>query len=116
MRPSTRRLLELALEITVPIVILAVLWAWTSQSETFYYPPLSDVFERFADNWEALRYAQLFYGSLELIDTRLSKILADATAAPTTQPDTTTPSPCPARRVRRPAPSRKQVWTRRCET
>jgi ABC-type nitrate/sulfonate/bicarbonate transport system permease component len=28
-----------------------VLWAWTSQSETFYYPPLSDVFERFADNW-----------------------------------------------------------------
>jgi ABC-type nitrate/sulfonate/bicarbonate transport system permease component len=41
----------LALEITVPIVILAVLWAWTSQSETFYYPPLSDVFERFADNW-----------------------------------------------------------------
>jgi hypothetical protein len=38
--------------------------------------------ERFADNWEALRYAQLFYGSLELIDTRLSKILADATVAP----------------------------------
>ena len=32
-------------------MILAVLWAWTAQSETFYYPPLSDVFERFADNW-----------------------------------------------------------------
>jgi ABC-type nitrate/sulfonate/bicarbonate transport system permease component len=39
------------LEILVPIGIVAVLWAWTSQSDTFYYPPLSDVFERFADTW-----------------------------------------------------------------
>jgi ABC-type nitrate/sulfonate/bicarbonate transport system permease component len=51
MTPRTRHLLELALEILVPIGIVAVLWAWTSQSDTFYYPPLSDVFERFADTW-----------------------------------------------------------------
>ena len=51
MSARTRRLLELGLEIVVPIGIVAILWAWTSQSETFYYPPLSDVFERFADNW-----------------------------------------------------------------
>jgi ABC-type nitrate/sulfonate/bicarbonate transport system permease component len=51
MNARTRRLLELVLEILVPIGIVAVLWAWTAQSDTFYYPPLSDVFDRFADNW-----------------------------------------------------------------
>jgi ABC-type nitrate/sulfonate/bicarbonate transport system permease component len=50
-RPRTRQLLELCLEILVPLGIVAVLWAWTAQSDTFYYPPLSDVFDRFADNW-----------------------------------------------------------------
>ena len=51
MRPRTRHMLELVLEIVVPIGIVAVLWAWTAQSDTFYYPPLSDVFDRFKDNW-----------------------------------------------------------------
>jgi ABC-type nitrate/sulfonate/bicarbonate transport system permease component len=49
--PRTRRIAELALEVVVPVVIVAVLWAWTSQSETFYYPPLEDVFQEFGDNW-----------------------------------------------------------------
>lgn len=35
----------------------------------------------FRDQWDALRYAQVFYGVLERIDTRLSKILADSAAA-----------------------------------
>jgi len=35
----------------------------------------------FRDQWEALRYAQVFYGVLERIDTRLSTILADTAAA-----------------------------------
>ncbi|MEO3927001.1 hypothetical protein ABGB07_24500 [Micromonosporaceae bacterium B7E4] len=35
----------------------------------------------FRDQWEALRYAQVFYGVLERIDARLSKILADSAAA-----------------------------------
>ena len=51
MSARSRRLLELALEIAVPVAIVALLWAWTSQSDTFYYPPLSDVLDRFADNW-----------------------------------------------------------------
>jgi ABC-type nitrate/sulfonate/bicarbonate transport system permease component len=51
MRPRTRRLLELALETAVPIAIVAVLWVWTASSDTFYYPPLSDVLDRFADTW-----------------------------------------------------------------
>ena len=35
----------------------------------------------FRDQWDALRYAQVFYGVLDRIDTRLSKILADSAAA-----------------------------------
>jgi hypothetical protein len=42
MNARTRQMLELALEIVVPIAIVGLLWAWTSQSDTFYYPPLSD--------------------------------------------------------------------------
>jgi hypothetical protein len=35
----------------------------------------------FRDQWDALRYAQVYYGVLDRIDTRLSKILADSAAA-----------------------------------
>ncbi|MEV0806336.1 hypothetical protein [Micromonospora sp. NPDC050200] len=35
----------------------------------------------FRDQWDALRYAQVFYGVLDRIDSRLSKILADSAAA-----------------------------------
>lgn len=37
--------------------------------------------EMFRDQWDALRYAQVFYGALDRIDARLSKILADSAAA-----------------------------------
>jgi len=64
MTPKARRLAELALEIIVPIVLVAILWVWTSQSDTFYYPPLSDVFERFADNWLFERFGSDVWPSL----------------------------------------------------
>jgi ABC-type nitrate/sulfonate/bicarbonate transport system permease component len=64
MRPRTRRVLELALEIAVPIVIVAILWAWTAQSDTFYYPPLSDVFQEFGDNWLFERFGSDVWPSL----------------------------------------------------
>ena len=51
MSVRTRKLLELAVEIAVPIALVALIWAYTESSETFYYPPLGDVFEKFADNW-----------------------------------------------------------------
>ncbi|HEY0698657.1 MAG TPA: hypothetical protein VGD43_12710, partial [Micromonospora sp.] len=35
----------------------------------------------FRDQWDALRYAQVFYGVLDRIDARLSKIIADSAAA-----------------------------------
>ncbi|NEK84592.1 hypothetical protein GCU60_02265 [Blastococcus saxobsidens] len=37
--------------------------------------------QRFTDSWEAMRYAQFFYAALDVVDTRLSKILADSAAA-----------------------------------
>ena len=64
MSPRTRRVLELALEIGVPVVLVAVLWAWTNQSDTFYYPPLSDVFEKFADTWVFERFGSDVWPSL----------------------------------------------------
>jgi hypothetical protein len=36
--------------------------------------------QKFHAPWEAMRYAQVFYGALDVIDTRLSKILADSAA------------------------------------
>ena len=44
-----RRHLELALEITVPIALL-VLWGVVSASgDTFYFPPLTDILEKFQE-------------------------------------------------------------------
>ncbi|MDP9346195.1 MAG: ABC transporter permease [Actinomycetota bacterium] len=51
MSPRSRRALELALEIVVPVALLAIIWVWSASSDTFYFPPLSDVVGRFADNW-----------------------------------------------------------------
>jgi ABC-type nitrate/sulfonate/bicarbonate transport system permease component len=51
MSARRRRLLELALEITVPIALL-VLWGLLSAgSKTYYFPPLTDIFTAFKDNW-----------------------------------------------------------------
>jgi ABC-type nitrate/sulfonate/bicarbonate transport system permease component len=64
MSARTRRMLELALEIVVPIALVAILWAWTAQSTTFYYPPLSDVLEKFRDTWVFERFGSDVWPSL----------------------------------------------------
>ena len=45
MSPPHAKLLELALEIAVPIALVALISAYTESSDTFFYPPLRDVFE-----------------------------------------------------------------------
>jgi ABC-type nitrate/sulfonate/bicarbonate transport system permease component len=62
--PRTRRLAELAVEIIVPVVLVAVLWAWTAQSETFYYPPMSDVLDKFGETWVFERFGSDVWPSL----------------------------------------------------
>jgi ABC-type nitrate/sulfonate/bicarbonate transport system permease component len=64
MSARTRRVLELALEIAVPIALVAILWAWTAQSTTFYYPPLPDVLEKFRDTWVFERFGSDVWPSL----------------------------------------------------
>jgi ABC-type nitrate/sulfonate/bicarbonate transport system permease component len=62
--PRTRRLAELAVEIIVPVVLVAVLWAWTAQSKTFYYPPLPDVLDKFGETWVFERFGSDVWPSL----------------------------------------------------
>jgi ABC-type nitrate/sulfonate/bicarbonate transport system permease component len=46
-----KRVAPVALEVTVPLALLA-LWALlSSQSDTYYFPPLTDILEAFADTW-----------------------------------------------------------------
>jgi len=47
----SRRALGAALEVAVPLVLLA-LWAlWSADSTVYYFPPLTDILETFADTW-----------------------------------------------------------------
>jgi ABC-type nitrate/sulfonate/bicarbonate transport system permease component len=45
------RALAVALEITVPLALLAIWAVWSSGSDTYYFPPLTDILEKFADTW-----------------------------------------------------------------
>ncbi|HYH90858.1 MAG TPA: ABC transporter permease [Solirubrobacteraceae bacterium] len=64
MKPRTRRIAELAVEIAVPLMILAAIFAWTASTPTFYFPPLSDVFERFGNTWLFERFGSDAWPSL----------------------------------------------------
>ncbi len=64
MSARTRRIAELAVEIAVPLLIVAALFAWTAGKPTFYFPPLSDVFERFGDTWVFERFGSDVWPSL----------------------------------------------------
>jgi ABC-type nitrate/sulfonate/bicarbonate transport system permease component len=45
------RALAVVLEITVPLALLAIWAVWSSGSDTYYFPPLTDILEEFADTW-----------------------------------------------------------------
>jgi ABC-type nitrate/sulfonate/bicarbonate transport system permease component len=46
-----RRALPIVLEIAVPIAILVVWGLWSAGADSFYYPPLTDILDTFADTW-----------------------------------------------------------------
>jgi ABC-type nitrate/sulfonate/bicarbonate transport system permease component len=48
---ARRRLLEGGLEIAVPVLVLVVWGLWSAGSQTFYFPPLTDIFSTFAHTW-----------------------------------------------------------------
>jgi ABC-type nitrate/sulfonate/bicarbonate transport system permease component len=46
-----RRWLGTGLEVTVPILVLVTWGLWSAGSDTYYYPPLTDILSTFADTW-----------------------------------------------------------------
>lgn len=42
---------KLAIEILTPLALLAALWWYTANADSYYYPPLGDIFRAFADTW-----------------------------------------------------------------
>jgi ABC-type nitrate/sulfonate/bicarbonate transport system permease component len=48
---STRRWLPGLLEAMVPILLLVGWGVWSSGSDTYYFPPLTDILDTFADTW-----------------------------------------------------------------
>jgi ABC-type nitrate/sulfonate/bicarbonate transport system permease component len=47
----SRRVLLIAVEIVVPLVVIALIWFWSAGSDVYYYPPLKDVLQTFKDTW-----------------------------------------------------------------
>jgi ABC-type nitrate/sulfonate/bicarbonate transport system permease component len=48
---STRRWLPGLLEVSVPVLVLVGWGVWSSGSDTYYFPPLTDILKTFADTW-----------------------------------------------------------------
>jgi ABC-type nitrate/sulfonate/bicarbonate transport system permease component len=48
---STRRWLPGLLQVLVPILVLVGWGMWSSGSDTYYFPPLTDILATFADTW-----------------------------------------------------------------
>jgi ABC-type nitrate/sulfonate/bicarbonate transport system permease component len=46
-----RRWLGAGLEVTVPILVLVAWGLWSAGSDTYYYPPLTEILSTFADTW-----------------------------------------------------------------
>ena len=45
------KVLAVTLEILVPIALLGLWAAWSASSDTFYFPPLTDILEKFQETW-----------------------------------------------------------------
>lgn len=54
-RPTARRGMLLALEVAVPVALLAGYAGWAAAGDSFYFPPLGEIGERFADLWRSDR-------------------------------------------------------------
>ena len=51
MTATRRRLLATGLEVTVPLLVLVAWGLASAGSETYYFPPLTDILSTFADTW-----------------------------------------------------------------
>jgi ABC-type nitrate/sulfonate/bicarbonate transport system permease component len=60
-----RRWLEVTLEITVPLLLFVLWGVWSSDSGSYYFPPLTGILESFADTWLFERVGSDVVPSLE---------------------------------------------------
>ena len=51
MSARARRILGIALEVGVPVAVLAGWALWSAQAESFYFPPLTDILVSFEETW-----------------------------------------------------------------
>ena len=51
MSPRARRRLGIALEIGVPVAVVAGWALWSAQADSFYFPPLTDILVTFEETW-----------------------------------------------------------------
>jgi ABC-type nitrate/sulfonate/bicarbonate transport system permease component len=79
-----RRIAAPALEIAVPIALLALWAAWSASSDTFYFPPLTDILETFNDTWVFERVGSDVVPSLErlFLGYAIAVVLAVAVGIP----------------------------------
>jgi ABC-type nitrate/sulfonate/bicarbonate transport system permease component len=61
----SRRALLVAVEIAVPVALVAIIWVWSAGSDVYYYPPLKDVLDTFKDTWLFERFGSDVVPSLE---------------------------------------------------
>ena len=47
----SRRAVLIAVEVAVPVVVIAAIWFWSAGSDVYYFPPLEDVLSTFKDTW-----------------------------------------------------------------
>jgi ABC-type nitrate/sulfonate/bicarbonate transport system permease component len=62
---TRRRWLEGTLEVTVPLALLVLWGVWSNGSDTYYFPPLTDILSTFADTWLFERVGSDVVPSLE---------------------------------------------------
>jgi ABC-type nitrate/sulfonate/bicarbonate transport system permease component len=51
MSARSRRILGIALEFGVPVAVVAGWALWSAQADSFYFPPLTDILDTFAETW-----------------------------------------------------------------
>lgn len=53
----SRRLTLLLAELIVPSAVVAGWWVWSTNADSFYFPPLSEILQSFADTWLFERFS-----------------------------------------------------------
>lgn len=48
---TRRKVVERAVEVLVPVAVVAIWWAWSASADSIYFPPVSKILTAFNDTW-----------------------------------------------------------------